>query len=68
MLIDTTIIKIMKSRKKISHIDLQNEVAKILKGKFLPENSAIKLRIEYLIDKEYIERSREDKSLYIYKS
>jgi len=68
MLIDTTIIKIMKARKKISHTDLQAEVAKILKGKFIPENAAIKLRIEYLIEKEYIERSRDDKSIYIYKS
>lgn len=44
------IVRILKSAKTMSHIELMNEVTRQLAGRFQPTPSMIKKRIEALID------------------
>ena len=62
-IIESTIIRIMKGKQKIIHVELINEVNISLKDNFLPDIQMIKNRIESLIERGYIKR--EDNS-YIY--
>jgi cullin 3 len=65
-MIEATIVKVMKSRKRLSHNDLITEATKILSNKFNPDVSVIKKRIEGLIDREYLERDKDDRRFYKY--
>ncbi|RGP80392.1 cullin 3 [Fusarium longipes] len=67
-IVDAAIVRIMKSRKELSHSQLTSEVLTQLSGRFRPEVSLIKKRIEDLIAREYLERPDEDgaPSLYRY--
>ena len=63
--IDACLVRIMKSRKQISHQDLLTECHQQLSSRFCPEPKLIKLRIEDLIKRDYIERVPES-SMYRY--
>jgi hypothetical protein len=65
--IDACIVRIMKSRKQISHQDLLAECHQQLSSRFCPEPRQIKLRIEDLIKRDYIERVP-DSTMYRYLS
>ena len=65
-IIDATLVKVMKSRKKLDHNTLIAECTKILSNKFQPDPMAIKKRIEGLIEREYIERDEADRRIYKY--
>lgn len=65
-IIDATIVKVMKSRKKIDHTSLIAECTKILSTKFSPDPQVIKKRIEGLIEREYMERDKDDRRNYLY--
>ncbi|PPQ69073.1 hypothetical protein CVT26_003548 [Gymnopilus dilepis] len=65
-LMEACIVRVMKSRKKMTHNDLVNEVTQQLTNKFLPEPLMIKKRIEHLIEREFLERSEEDRRTYRY--
>jgi len=64
--IEACVVRIMKSRKKLDHNNLVAEVTKQLSARFNPNPSVIKKRIENLIDREYLERSKEDIRVYNY--
>ncbi|CUM67154.1 uncharacterized protein PRCAT00004846001 [Priceomyces carsonii] len=64
--VNAAIVRIMKSRHDISHNDLISELVKQLSNRFQPLISLIKQRIEDLIDKEYLKRDDDDKSIYHY--
>lgn len=49
-----------RSRKELSHSQLVSEVLAQLVGRFKPEVSLIKKRIEDLIVRDYLERPDED--------
>eukprot|EP00826_Nyctotherus_ovalis_P017352 TRINITY_DN15109_c0_g1_i3.p1 TRINITY_DN15109_c0_g1~~TRINITY_DN15109_c0_g1_i3.p1 ORF type:complete len:767 (+),score=174.98 TRINITY_DN15109_c0_g1_i3:79-2301(+) len=66
--IDATLVKIMKGRHQVLHNTLIEDAAKMLSASFPPDTGLIKLRIEYLIEAEYIKRSPSDRKLYIYLS
>jgi len=68
LLLDATIAKIMKARKTMEHNELVSDVIKLTKIRFAAEPSAIKQRIESLIEKEIIERSKQDRRVYIYRA
>ena len=45
---------------------IETEASKILSGKFNPDPTVIKKRIECLIEREYLERCKEDRKCYKY--
>ncbi|KAI0482390.1 putative cullulin 3 [Xylariaceae sp. FL0804] len=54
---DAAVVRIMKQRKELGHAQLITEVIQVLAGRFKPEVSLIKGRIEALLSREYIERA-----------
>ena len=65
-IVDATIVKVMKSRMTIEHNALIAECTKILSIKFPPDPQLIKKRIEGLIERDYMEREKDDRRIYKY--
>ena len=65
-IVEATIVKILKTRRKIEHNALRAEATKILSQKVTPDPIMIKKRIEQLIEREYMERDNEDRRFYKY--
>ena len=64
--IEASIVRVMKTRRTLDHNTLVAEVTKQLSSKFVPSPQHIKKRIESLIEREYLERQREDRKVYNY--
>ena len=64
--IEAAIVRIMKSRKSLDHSNLVAEVINQLKSKFIPSPSMVKKRIEGLIEREYLDRDKNDIKKYVY--
>ena len=62
--VDAAIVRIMKSRKTLSHTLLVSELFGQLK--FPIKMSDLKKRIESLIDREYLERDRQNSNVLNY--
>ena len=56
----------MKSRKEISHLELVQEIIVQSKSRFVPNLPMVKKCIEQLIEKQYLERSSDNKERYLY--
>jgi cullin 3 len=56
----------MKARKTMDHANLVSEVTKQLSSRFMPNPLVVKKRIESLIEREYLERSKADRKVYNY--
>jgi len=65
-LLESVIVRIMKSRRTLGHNQLVVEVTKHLQNRFLPAPATIKNRIEKLIEREFLERSADDMRTYCY--
>lgn len=64
--IDCAIVRIMKARKTLKHLDLVTEVIQQLQARFKPKSNDIKKRIESCIEQEYLKRDHDDRSVYHY--
>jgi cullin 3 len=65
-MIEASIVKIMKSRRFISHQQLISEVSKLVLWKFIASPKQIKGRIENLIEREFLQRDPKDSNMYLY--
>ncbi|CAF0979716.1 unnamed protein product [Adineta ricciae] len=65
-IIDAAVVRIMKTRKTMTHTQLITEVTHQLKARFLPSPVFIKKRIESLIERDYLSRSTDDRKMYSY--
>lgn len=62
--VDAAIVRIMKTRKSLKHEQLLSELYTLLRFPARPAD--LKKRIESLIEREYLERHKDDPSTYIY--
>lgn len=63
---EANIVRIMKARKVMNHVQLMTEVSQQLMAFFQPDPRAIKQRIEDLIQREYMKRDDEQSNVYHY--
>jgi cullin 1 len=64
-IIDAAIVRILKSRRVLSHSNLVSEIFQQI-SYFQPENKFVKSRIGLLMEKGYLERDESDSNLYRY--
>lgn len=62
--VDAVIVRTMKSRKRLSHALLMSELLTQLR--FPAATADLKKRIESLIERDYLERDRNDSTVYNY--
>ena len=65
-ILDSVLVRVMKSRKRLDHNNLVAEVVKMVGDRFLPTPAVIKQRIELLIEREFLKREDNDRSFYEY--
>lgn len=65
-IVDAAIVRIMKNRKVLNHSELVNEVTSQLSRRFNPKVSMIKMSVERLIEKDYLERNDKDRKILHY--
>ena len=64
--VDAALVRIMKSRKRMQVNDLRIEVVTLMQN-FKPDIVLINKRLENLIEREYMERDKNDDKWLIYK-
>lgn len=65
--VDAALVRVMKARKKLLYNDLRLEVVTFMRT-FKPDDAMIEKRVASLIEREYLERDKNDENLIIYKA
>ncbi|PLW50802.1 hypothetical protein PCANC_14292 [Puccinia coronata f. sp. avenae] len=63
---EACIVRVMKTRQRLSYVELNVEVVSQLSRRFKPTPVVIKTSIEKLIEKEYLMRDPQDRKVIIY--
>ncbi|CAO1613646.1 unnamed protein product [Sympodiomycopsis kandeliae] len=66
LVLQASIVRIMKSKKKVKHNELLQLVVDSIKNRFQIDVGEIKKQFEILIEKEYMERDEDDRTSYTY--
>ncbi|KAJ1964640.1 hypothetical protein IWQ62_002877 [Dispira parvispora] len=64
--LQSVMVRIMKTRKRLTHAELVQDVVRAAKARFQPSVPLIKKCIEHLLGKEYIERDIHNRDVYLY--
>eukprot|EP00026_Physarum_polycephalum_P001886 Phypoly_transcript_01889.p1 GENE.Phypoly_transcript_01889~~Phypoly_transcript_01889.p1 ORF type:complete len:957 (+),score=170.97 Phypoly_transcript_01889:154-3024(+) len=64
--VDCIVVRVMKTRRRLQHNTLIQEVIAQSASHFIPTVALIKLRLQALIDREFIARDPADRTAYIY--
>ena len=64
--IEAAIVRIMKARRKMDHSSLVDETVMMLRPRFLAQPTQLKKRIDSLIERDYLQRDKDDKNVYLY--
>lgn len=64
--INAAVVRIMKAGQRLTHTELMNKVTLELESRFPLTGSTFKKSLNYLLEKEYIQRDPEDISIYHY--
>ena len=63
--IEAAIVRIMKARRRLSHVELTGEIMTHVTF-FVPDVKTVKQRIERMIEKGFLERDETDAKIYVY--
>ncbi|KAG6873267.1 hypothetical protein C0995_001041 [Termitomyces sp. Mi166 len=64
--LDAAIVRVMKARKELTYEQLKTATIEAVKNHFVPTVDAIKKRIDALVEGDYLERSPDDKTKFLY--
>ena len=64
--LDAAIVRIMKGKRKLGFEDLKVAVIDAVKSHFKPDVSAIKKRIDAMVEQDYIERVEDESNMFSY--
>lgn len=65
-LVEAALIRVMKSRKLLDQNNLVAEVVGLMSSRFVPSIEAIKIRIDKLIEREFLRKDETDPKVYHY--
>ena len=65
--VDAAIVRVMKARKKMQYNDLRLEVVTFMRT-FKPDDAMIEKRVASLVEREYLDRDKNDENLILYKA
>ena len=68
VMIEAAIVKNMKSKKVSKFHDLATDVRRLLQDHFQPPDNLLRIMIDNLIRREFLERDENDMNVYIYKA
>jgi hypothetical protein len=63
---EAVLVRILKARKTIDHNTLVTEASRELAPRFLPKVRDLKKRIDSLLDRDYLERDKDNNNVYHY--
>ncbi|RKP08790.1 Cullin [Thamnocephalis sphaerospora] len=66
LFMQAVLVRIMKSRRSLTHGELVSEAITLARTRFMPEVAMIKRTIEQLIDKQFLERDPKKRDVYLY--
>ncbi|KAG6836528.1 hypothetical protein H0H93_007074 [Arthromyces matolae] len=64
--LEAAIVRVMKARKELTYEQLKAATIEAVKNHFVPTVDSIKKRIDVLVEREFLERSDEDKNKFKY--